>query len=120
MLASSTLKTITRFSEWVGEERRLPGPPWPLNAILLAVIAVSPLPLAALALEEVTALFWLVLVADLVLLFVVAVVTSGRRRCSLASSFSGSPCSGSSSPWSPLTLAQIWCGCFSLIRRAST
>jgi hypothetical protein len=76
VLASSLpLRTLSRLGDWVAEERTLPGPPWPLNAILLAILAVSPLPLAALALNEVTALFWLVLVADLVLLFVVAVAT---------------------------------------------
>jgi hypothetical protein len=76
LLTSSTLKTLTRFSDWAGEERHLPGPPWPLNAILLAVIVVSPIPLVALALEEVTAAFWLVLIAALVLLFIVATTTS--------------------------------------------
>ena len=75
MLASSTLRTLTRFSDWAGEERHLPGPPWPLSTILLAVIVVSPIPLVALALEEVTAVFWLVLISDLVLLFGVAVGT---------------------------------------------
>ena len=76
MLATSLpLRTLSRLGDWVAEERTLPGPPWPLNAMLLAILAVGPLPLAALALNEVTALFWLILVTDLVLLFVVAVAT---------------------------------------------
>jgi hypothetical protein len=68
-------RTLSRLGDWVTEERSLPGPRWPLNAVLLTVLAVSPVPLAALILEEVTPLFWLVLNADLVLLFAVAVAT---------------------------------------------
>jgi hypothetical protein len=68
-------RTIGRLSDWIAEERALPGPPWPLNAVLLAAVAVAPLPIAALILEEVTPLFWLLLIADLVLLFGVAVAT---------------------------------------------
>jgi hypothetical protein len=68
-------RTLSRLGDWMTEERALPGPPWPLNAIVLAVLAVSPVPLAALILEEVTPLFWLVLIADLVLLFGVSVAT---------------------------------------------
>ena len=68
-------RTLSRLGDWVADERSLPGPRWPLNAILLTVLAVSPVPLAALILEEVTPLFWLVLIADLVLLFAVAVAT---------------------------------------------
>jgi hypothetical protein len=68
-------RTLTRLGDWVTEERSLPGPRWPLNALLLTLLAVTPVPLAALILEEVTPLFWLVLIADLVLLFVVAVAT---------------------------------------------
>jgi len=68
-------RTLSRLGDWVAEERSLPGPGWPLNAVLLTVLAVSPVPLAALILEEVTPLFWLVLIADLVLLFAVAVAT---------------------------------------------
>lgn len=76
MLASSLpIRTLSRLGDWVAEERTLPGPPWPLNAVLLAILAVGPILLAALALNEVTPLFWLVLMADLVLLFVVAVAT---------------------------------------------
>jgi hypothetical protein len=68
-------RTLSRLGDWVTEERSLPGPRWPLNAVILTVLAVSPVPLAALILEEVTPLFWLVLIADLVLLFAVAVAT---------------------------------------------
>jgi hypothetical protein len=68
-------RTLSRLGNWVTEERSLPGPRWPLNAILLTVLAVSPVPLAALILEEVTPLFWLVLIADLVMLFALAVAT---------------------------------------------
>jgi hypothetical protein len=68
-------RTIGRLSDWIAEERALPGPPWPLNAVLLAAVAVAPLPIAALILEEVTPLFWLLLIVDLVLLFGVAVAT---------------------------------------------
>jgi hypothetical protein len=58
----------------VVEERRIPGPPWPFNAALLALVTVAPLVLMALAIES-KALFWLILIADLVLLFLVAVAT---------------------------------------------
>jgi len=75
VLASSSTRTLSRLGDWVTEERALPGPAWPLNVILLTALAVSPVPLAALILEEVTPLFWLVLIADLVLLFAVAVAT---------------------------------------------
>jgi hypothetical protein len=68
-------RTLSRLGDWVADERSLPGPRWPLNAVLLTLLAVSPVPLAALILEEVTPLFWLVLIADLVLLFAVAVAT---------------------------------------------
>jgi hypothetical protein len=68
-------RTLSRLGDWVTEERPLPGPRWPLNALLLTVLAVAPVPLAALILEEVTPFFWLVLIADLVLLFGVAVAT---------------------------------------------
>jgi hypothetical protein len=68
-------RTLSRLGDWVAEERSLPGPRWPLNALLLTLLAVSPVPVAALILEEVTPLFWLVLIADLVLLFGVAVAT---------------------------------------------
>ncbi len=59
----------------MAEERVLPGPPWPLNAILLAIISITPVPLAALVLNEATPLFWLVLILDLVFLFGAAVAT---------------------------------------------
>ncbi|HEV8575055.1 MAG TPA: hypothetical protein VGR43_10165 [Dehalococcoidia bacterium] len=66
---------LARLGDWISEERALPGPPWPLNAVLLTIATVAPVPLTALALEEVTPLFWLILVADLVLLFGLAVAT---------------------------------------------
>ena len=76
MLASSLpIRTFSRLSGWIAEERPLPGPPWPLNAVLLTILAVGPLSLAALLLEEVTPLFWSILMADLILLFAVAVAT---------------------------------------------
>jgi hypothetical protein len=68
-------RTIGRLGDWIAEERALPGPPWPLNAVLLSCVAVAPVLIAALALQEVTPLFWLLFVADLILLFGVAVAT---------------------------------------------
>ena len=76
VLASApAVRALSRLGDWVAEDRPLPGPPWPLNVILLAALAVGPVPLAALILEEVTPLFWFILIADLVLLFGVAVAT---------------------------------------------
>ena len=75
MTALSPARAFSRFGDWIAEERALPGPPWPLNLFLLALVTVSPVALAALVLQEVTPLFWLVLLADLVLLFAVAVAT---------------------------------------------
>lgn len=76
MLASSLpSKTFTRLSDWIDRERTLPGPPWPLNVVLLTALAVTPVPLAGLLVEEANALFWAVLVSDLVVLFAVCVAT---------------------------------------------
>jgi hypothetical protein len=68
-------RSLARLGDWVAEERALPGPPWPLNALLLAIVTAGPLPLVALIFDDQVALFWLVMVADLVLLFGVAVAT---------------------------------------------
>jgi len=75
LTASLPVRTLTRLSNWITQDRALPGPPWPLNAVLLAILAVIPVPLAALVLNEATPLFWLVLISDLVVLFGVAVAT---------------------------------------------
>src|SRR5437667_10819373 len=71
----ATSRSLSRVADWLTAERPLPGPPWPLNAVLLTLITVGPLPLAALVLEDVALLFWLLLVADLVLLFAIALAT---------------------------------------------
>ena len=75
MVAESPARTLSRLGDWVAEERTFPALPWPLNAIVLSAVAVSPVLIAALAFEHVTAIFWFVLIADLVLLFAVAVGT---------------------------------------------
>jgi hypothetical protein len=75
MSAQSPARALSRFGDWIAEERTLPGPPWPLNAILLALVAIAPIPIAALIVEEVSPLVWLVVAADLALLFAIAVLT---------------------------------------------
>jgi hypothetical protein len=68
-------RRLTRLGGWVAEERSLAGPPWPFNALFVAALLVSPVPIAAVAFQEVTPLFWLTLIGDLVLLFGFAVAT---------------------------------------------
>lgn len=75
LVLSRPTRTLNDLCDWLTAERPLPGPPWPLNAVLLTLITVAPLPLAALVLNDVTLLFWLLLITDLVLLFVVALAT---------------------------------------------
>ena len=77
MTSLSPTRAFSRFGDWIAEERNLPGPGWPFNLIILALLVVSPVPLAALAIEEVTFLFWLVLVIDLAVLLGVTVATFG-------------------------------------------
>ena len=71
----TTTKSLSRVADWLTAERPSPGPPWPLNALLLALFAVAPLLLTALVLEDASPLFWLILITDLVLLFGVAIAT---------------------------------------------
>ncbi|TMB68238.1 MAG: glycosyltransferase family 2 protein [Chloroflexi bacterium] len=71
----TTAKKISLVADWLTDERTLPGPPWPLNAVLLAIITVGPLLLAAFLLKDVSPVFWLLLIADLVVLFGVALAT---------------------------------------------
>ena len=75
LVLSRPTRTLNDLCDWLTAERRTPGPPWPLNAVLLTLITVAPLPLAALVLGDATLLFWLLLITDLVLLFVVALAT---------------------------------------------
>ena len=75
LVLSRPTRTLNDLCDWLTAERPLPGPPWPLNAFLLTLITVAPLPLAALVLNDATLLFWLLLITDLVLLFVVALAT---------------------------------------------
>lgn len=69
------MRAFARLGDWIARERPLPGPPWPLNAILIGALLVSPVPATALAIQEATPLFWLALIGDLLLLFAVAVAT---------------------------------------------
>ncbi len=69
-------RPLSRLAGSLAAERTMPGPRWPLNVLLIAALLVTPVPVAALVLQEVTPLFWLTLIVDLVLLFVFAVVTS--------------------------------------------
>jgi hypothetical protein len=69
------VRTLSRVGDWVAAERTFPGPGWPLNALLLTALIIVPVPLAALLVDEVTPVFWLVLIADLLLLFAVAFAT---------------------------------------------
>src|SRR5436189_1069528 len=71
----TTTQSISRLADWLTADRPLPGPPWPLNAVLVALLTVAPLPLAALVLNDASPIFWLVLITDLVLLFGVALAT---------------------------------------------
>lgn len=71
----TTSRSLARVADWLTAERPLPGPPWPLNAALLTLMTVGPLVVAALILEEVSFVFWALLIADLVLLFAVALAT---------------------------------------------
>lgn len=73
--SSLPLRTLTRLGDWITRERSLPGLPWPLDVIIVGALLVSPVPLAALALQEVTPLLWAILVGDLLLLFAFAVAT---------------------------------------------
>ena len=76
VLASNTaLRALSRVGVWMADEHPLPGPPWPLNAFLLALMGIGPLLLGALVIQEVTPFFWFLLIADLVLLFAVASAT---------------------------------------------
>src|SRR5947208_8817250 len=76
VLASNTaLRALSRVGVWMADEHPLPGPPWPLNALLLALVGIGPLLLEALVIQEVTPFFWFLLIADLVLLFAVASAT---------------------------------------------
>src|SRR2546427_6586465 len=71
----ATSRSLSRVADWLTQERPLPGPPWPLNAVLLTLITVGPLTVAALILEEVSLVFWVLLIADLMFLFAVALAT---------------------------------------------
>jgi len=73
--SSASGQALNRLGDWLTEERTLPGPPWPLNAVLLTLITVGPLPLAALVLEDVSPVVWLLFITDLLLLFAVALAT---------------------------------------------
>src|SRR5207245_5048823 len=66
---------LTRMGGWMVAEHTLPGPPWPFNVLLIAALLVSPVPIAALVFQEVTMIFWLILIADLLLIFATAVFT---------------------------------------------
>jgi len=75
VLAVSPARTLSRLGDWLATERAVPGPPWPLNLILLAVFVITPVPLGALIFSDVSLFFWFVLIADLTLLFGVALAT---------------------------------------------
>jgi hypothetical protein len=75
LVLSRPTRTLHDLCDWLMQERPLPGPPWPLNAVLLTLVTVAPLPLAALVLDNATPLFWLLLITDLVWLFAVALAT---------------------------------------------
>jgi hypothetical protein len=75
LLAESSLKTLNRLGDWVAEERRLPGPPWPINAMILTLITIAPLILLSLIIDESAVAFGALLATDLIVLFVVAVAT---------------------------------------------
>ena len=76
MLASTLpYRALTRLSHWLVEERALPRGTWPLSVVLIAILLVSPVPIAGLALKEVNLPFWLALIGDLLLLFAFAVAT---------------------------------------------
>lgn len=79
MLAQSMpLRALSRASGWLAQGSALTGLPLGVSIGLLALLSLGPVLATALILQEATALFWSILILNLILLFGLALLTLGK------------------------------------------
>jgi len=78
VLASQPLRALSRLDGWLAREPTVPRFPLAIGVPLATAVLVGPVLAVALAVQEVSAIFWLALVLDLTALFAFAVVTWRR------------------------------------------
>lgn len=85
MLAQSMpLRALSKASGWLAQGPALSGLPLGASIGLMALLSLGPVLAAALIIQEATALFWLILILNLILLFGLALLTLGKPAILLA------------------------------------